>query len=549
MTYLLKHKYILILIALLGIHVCNLFIDVMEVDAAQYAAISSEMFKSKNFLEVYYHGHDYLDKPPLLFWISSFSFTLFGVSNFSYKLFAVLTLFLGIYATYRFAKIWYKESVALLSALILTSCQAYYLMSNDVRTDGLLTSWVITAVWLLTEYIQARKLKYIFLGAIATGLAMLAKGPIGLVAVGIAIGSDLLLKRKWKDIFKIQWILYFLIIGVVLLPMCYGLYTQFDLHPEKMVYDLKGPSGIRFYFWTQSFGRITGESQWNNGAPLFYFFETILWDFQPWILFLIAAIIYYLRDLFKNNLNSTLLPEYTSFCAFIFIFIMLSLSKYKLPHYIFITFPFAAILAANYLSLISQKWLNYFAGIQMVFIHIFIVALSINFIFFFPPSTIVMPLLILIILVLIWICYKKFQGIDKIVMPTLMVVLIFNLVLSLNFYPNLLKYQSTSVAGKWISENKIPPEKFYTYGTGGYALDFYSQFNVNEFDPARLDDAETGSYIYTDAAGKNNLMKQSERFTVQKELPNFHVANLKLEFLFRNMRETTLEYNYILKLK
>ena len=130
-----------------------MFIDVMEIDAAQYAAISSGMVKTKSFLEVYYHGQDYLDKPPLLFWLNSLSFTLFGISNFTYKLFAVLSLFFGIYATYRFARLWYAQHTALVAALILTSCQAYYLMSNDVRTDGLLTSWVIVSVWLLTEFI------------------------------------------------------------------------------------------------------------------------------------------------------------------------------------------------------------------------------------------------------------------------------------------------------------------------------------------------------------------------------------------------------------
>ena len=58
---LLKNKYALVLFALLGVHITNMFIDVMEVDAAQYASISMEMFQSKSYLQVFQHGQDYLD--------------------------------------------------------------------------------------------------------------------------------------------------------------------------------------------------------------------------------------------------------------------------------------------------------------------------------------------------------------------------------------------------------------------------------------------------------------------------------------------------------
>ena len=46
--------------------------------------------------------------------------------------------------------------------------------------------------------------------------------------------------------------------------MSIGLYEQFDLHPEKEVLYMKGPSGFRFFYWTQSFGNNRGESYWDN---------------------------------------------------------------------------------------------------------------------------------------------------------------------------------------------------------------------------------------------------------------------------------------------
>ncbi|MEO0641018.1 MAG: glycosyltransferase family 39 protein, partial [Bacteroidota bacterium] len=264
-------------------------IEIMEVDAAQYASISLEMMESGSFLEVYHRGDDYLDKPPLLFWLSALSFQIFGINEIAYKLPSILVLMLGLYALFRFTRTWYDKETALLATVILGFTQAFFLITNDVRTDGLLTGWVIFAVWQLSSFIRSGNWGNLILGSLGVGLAMMTKGPIGIILPGAAIGADLLLKRQWKVIFHPQWLVFLLIVGVSLIPMCIGLYQQFDLHPEKEVYGLEGPSGLEFFFWTQSFGRITGDIYWDNGAPSYYFFLTMLWDFQPWVLFFFPA--------------------------------------------------------------------------------------------------------------------------------------------------------------------------------------------------------------------------------------------------------------------
>ena len=126
----------------------------MDIDAAQYAVISMDMSRTKSFLHLYLQGHDYLDKPPLLFWMSSLSFILFGISNLTYKLPSVLIGILGIYSTYRFAKLWYSEEKAILSSLILASSQALFLITNDVRTDTILLGLVMFSVWQLGAYLK-----------------------------------------------------------------------------------------------------------------------------------------------------------------------------------------------------------------------------------------------------------------------------------------------------------------------------------------------------------------------------------------------------------
>ena len=59
--------YRLLLFALAAVVAAGMGLDLMEVDAAQYAAMAREMLERKDYLHLYHRGQDYLDKPPLLF--------------------------------------------------------------------------------------------------------------------------------------------------------------------------------------------------------------------------------------------------------------------------------------------------------------------------------------------------------------------------------------------------------------------------------------------------------------------------------------------------
>jgi hypothetical protein len=67
-----------------------------------------------------------------------------------------------------------------------------------------------------------------------------------------------ILRRNWGAFLKWQYIILLLIVAILLIPMSIGLYQQYDLHPGKIVTGTKINSGLAFFYWTQSFGRITG---------------------------------------------------------------------------------------------------------------------------------------------------------------------------------------------------------------------------------------------------------------------------------------------------
>jgi 4-amino-4-deoxy-L-arabinose transferase-like glycosyltransferase len=541
-SFLERYKYALIFAGILIVYLCNLFIDVMDIDAAQYASISMEMAQRGDYLHVYHHGADYLDKPPLLFWLSSLSMQLFGFNNFAYKFPSLLLVLLGLYSTYKFAALYYSRKVATYAALMLASTQALFLITNDLRTDTNLLVFVIFSVWQLTLFIQRNSWWNFVLGFVGIGLAMLAKGPIGIVTIGLALGTDFMLKKEWKWIFNWRWLIGIGIVAIVLAPMTWGLYTQFDLHPEKTAYGITSPSGVKFFYWTQSFGRITGESEWDNGAGFFFFFHSILWDFQPWMLFLIGGLAVTIISVIKGGLSSQ--KEYITLAGFILTFLALSLSRYKLPHYIFVTFPFAAILAARFFAEIKGKWLLY---VQGFFMAVFWIGGSVGMYLVFPiQSWWLLPVWGLCFLLAWYVFLRKGELTERVLFGTLITIFAFNLMLSTHFYPQLIGgYQSAGVAAKLARENGKEQGEFFWYLKHGHALDFYYHGIVPSTGPDQFASMEKGTWVLTNAEGKGAFADSLGQFKNVHRLPNFPVTGLKMQFLIPAHRHEVLDTVYI----
>jgi len=545
-----QYRYAIIFGAILLIYFLNMFIDVMEIDAAQYALISMEMSFTKSFLHVYQQGQDYLDKPPLLFWLSSLSFIILGISNFAYKLPSVILAIVGIYSLYRFASLWYSKEKAIVASLILASSQALFLITNDVRTDTNLLGLEMFSIWQLSEYLKKANWKHLVLAALGFGGAMMAKGPIALIIPAAAFGTDFILKRQWKNIFKPQWIVLLIIIAITLIPMSYGLYTQFDLHREKFVYGLQGPSGLRFFYWTQSFGRITGENYWENDAGYSYFLHTILWDFQPWVLLFIPALIIKIRKVLIQKFRSENNEEYISLGGFVLVFIAFSLSKYKLPHYIFVLFPFASIIAADFICELKGRLQSRIAKVQFGIMHLFWLLMAINFIYIFPPKNPVLPAVLVLIFVSNWLIFKQLNGkVERIFIPTLITAIGFNLLMSLNFYPNLLKYQSSSQAGHMVTENKISKDMFFHYKAPSFSLDFYAKRITPGVDSISIKKVKPGSWVFSNETGFASIKENNVKYKLVKVFPSFRVTGLEAPFLYGKTRNKTLKKEYLIEIQ
>jgi len=540
-------------VLLIPAYLAGLFLDVMEADAAQYATMSLEMLQTGNYLEIYHRGRDYIDKPPLLFWLSSLSFRVFGVSNFAYKLPSFLFTLLGLFATYRLTHRIYTKQAAFYATLVLASCQAWFMINHDVRTDTMLAASTIFAIWQLLVFTQTGRFVHLLSGALGVAGAMLTKGPIGLMVPALALGTDFLLKRQWNTIFRWSWLAMLGLVAVCLLPMLYGLYTQFDLSPAgKQTYNGIITSGLRFYFWTQSFGRLTGESTWKNDADPFYFVHTFLWAFLPWSFFFLAILARKIRMLFSFRFRLPVRQEAFTLGGIVLPAIAFSLSRYKLPHYIFVFFPLAAILTGHYLDLLLRsnrlRRLRAWWVVQAAVCTAVLLAVALLCTISFPLTATLWTVLIGSTLIFIfWIHWRVDYGVALLVASVLSLS-VANLTLNSSIYPQLLTYQAgTSASHRVMRDPQQRP--FVSYPFEYYGMDFYYRKAVPRIDSVNQfinGFAGREVWVFTDEKGRNELLASGCKLIDDHHLPHYHISKLTLRFLDPRQRPQTLMNKYLL---
>ena len=564
-----KHYYLLFL-PILVVYVVNLFVDVMVVDAAQYAEMSWEMLTTKSYLKVHCLGADYLDKPPLLFWLNSLSFYLFGVSNAAYKLPSLLFAVLAIYSTYRFAKIFYSEHIAVMAALMLATTEALFLITNDVRTDTILMGSVILAIWQWAQFFETNETKNLLLGSLGIGLALLAKGPIGVIAVSAALLPHVILSRKWKWLIDMRMALVIIVIGLMLTPMCIGLYEQW------------GWKGLKFFFWTQSFGRVTGESEWSNNPDTFFLLHSAAWAFLPWTLFLLMGWVDTAMGIINRKYT---VREIISISGFTLVTVALMLSRYQLPHYIFVVFPLGAVIGANYFEKaekkpIAKKVLSVLQIILLFALITFscILQYCLKGRDIFSLSSLVVLYLIVIVTViytigpvgslrnLIAYLGHKLKGskylstemhvLFDIAYRNLFVLsagmmIVFGFLMGAFYFPAILKYQPDGDFGRYAKVHAVKNNFMaYYYQTGAVDVFYAQQAPAQIWSKEQLNDTLKQNkhlVVITTPFGREQMAKENIQYKVVEQRYRFQVTKLTASFLNPATRNGVCDTVYLIE--
>jgi len=340
------------------------------------------------------------------------------------------------------------RAIANWSALILLTAEHTILSSFDVRAEPYLTSLIVAAVYYYLVFQSSARKRHLLLASLCTACAVMTKGPFALIPIGAAIAGPLIIAGRARELLRIRWILALLLVLVGIAPELYALYQQFDRHPEKVIFGQTGVSGIRFFFWDSQFGRFLNFGPIRGSGDPTFFLHTTLWAFLPWSLVLYAAVFTTLR----NGVRRKPAREWVTTCAALTTFILFSLSRFQLPHYLNIAFPFFAIITAQYVFSLDRGTI--LRRVQYSVIAVMMIALACLHLIFRPQIANVPMSLVIVILVLFAIAAPTLlhaSARERILGRSLTAVVIVSCYLNGFFNSRLLRYQGGSSVARYVN--------------------------------------------------------------------------------------------------
>lgn len=352
----------------------------------RYAEIARIMFTKGDWIVPTVNGDLYTDKPLLYFWLVLIASHIAGqVNEWTLRLPAALAGLGFVWTTYLLGRDFYGPRVGLIAAAALATSARVIWEARWAHID-----MVFGLFFLLTIYLGARSLlregskTEILLAYGFMGLAVLAKGLIGIVLPALLLAAFAIIRRDWRMIVDAKLPLGIPLFLLLVAPWFYLVNSATD---GKWLADFIYVHHIQRY--TEGVG---------HRQPFYYYFMTLPADFLPWTIFAIPAVFAYFP---YRQLRQRPIPLFF-FLWFLVVFVFFSVSDTKRDLYLLPLLPAVALLVANYVDDLAQKqlpesalyrWLTpfYFGAVAIIGLALPIVAWVVRretFWISFPPAVV-----------------------------------------------------------------------------------------------------------------------------------------------------------------
>ena len=320
-----------------------------------FAEASRQMYVTGDWITPYFNGETRFDKPALIYWFQAIAYMIFGVNEWAVRLPSAIAAFglisLAFYSLYSYqAKTDDLEGVyrpsrrwltAGLGAAVIALNPQMIAWGRQGVSDMLLNGCMTSALLCFFQgYAQPPestvKARWYFAFYVLIGLAILTKGPVGIVLPGFIILLFLVyLGSFWQIVREIKLIRGMLVICAVSLPW-YVLVTWRN-----------GWNFIDSFFGLHNVERFT-EVVNGHSAPWFFYFIVVAVGFAPYSVYLPVAMLrlkFWQRKSWISTQRSQQLGLF-ALCWFVGVFSFFTIAVTKLPSYVLPLMPAAGILIA-----------------------------------------------------------------------------------------------------------------------------------------------------------------------------------------------------------
>ena len=349
-----------------------------------FAAAARAMSESGDWLTPKVNGMFRFDKPPLIYWLMSFFYSLpkneiwDSLGTLSARLPSALgSLFLMMMIGDTLF-CWPQKGdrqffTPIVASLGFALSPLIIIWSRTAVSDALLTGTLGISLLLFWRRMASKNNDQCISAWVFLGFAILTKGPVAFVLAALTIISFLFCQKNWERLLcKINPKKGILIAILISIPW----YILELIKEGKPFWDS--------FFGYHNFQRYTSVVN-NHAEPLWFFLYIMLLASLPFTPFLCHGIFETFKDFFKSSRENSIVSEslYTfSLCWLISVLIFFSISATKLPSYWLPAIPAAAILISHsFISLKNSKKNYLYLWIPSIFI-----LFGISIVFFFSNS-------------------------------------------------------------------------------------------------------------------------------------------------------------------
>ncbi|MDP3025344.1 MAG: glycosyltransferase family 39 protein [candidate division Zixibacteria bacterium] len=330
----LKPVLILLVLGFFFLVLGNGILSLTNPDEVFYVQSAKEMAQQHTWMTPYLFGQPQFEKPILTYWVLRLSFLIFGISNFGVRFFPAIFGILGVLSVYFLG--WYgfkDEKKAFLSALILMSGVVYIGLARTVYTDMIFSIFILLSLvsfyWGYSS--ENKKTPGILLFFVFSGLAVLTKGPLGLLMPFLTVAAFLLIEKNLKFIFCRASLWGIFIFSVIAIPWYAFMIAKY------------GHSFTYEFFYNDHIRRILEAEHSRNDTWYFYPMTIVLCTF-PWSLLTVASLIFLPLRVFEKNRSFHIFLG----CWIVAVFLIFQFAHSKLVSYIFPLFPALALLTGDF---------------------------------------------------------------------------------------------------------------------------------------------------------------------------------------------------------
>ncbi len=334
-------------------------------DEPRYARTTVEMIEGGNWLVPTLNGKIWFDKPILIYWLMSVPVRLFGATEISCRFFAALGTSITCLLTFFIGKKLFNAKVGLWAEVIAATTLLTAIIGSLAIVDGILLPLIVGQMAILIRWYDDKiRIVDIIAVGVLMGLGMLAKGPGGIMPA-IAMVPILWFSRKSRgDFIRGAAGLAAAAVIAAIIFLAWAIPVNNATNGEFV----KGFIGERVFSWAT-------KPLHGHGGNFFlflpYYLPITLFFFLPWTMFLPGAISIAAGGRTGDRKSRIILITWG-----LSIFILITLMKTKLPHYVLFIWPVLAIFTAaaiftekNILTVRDRKWLRggvWFFGVPAI---------------------------------------------------------------------------------------------------------------------------------------------------------------------------------------